>query len=77
MKSSPKTAASTVQRVTYNEYTVDEVVPHVRSPDEPLFYRKQSKVMTLEEGHDGQDTVVYTRSRSTAIDPRRMNRACE
>ncbi len=24
-----------------------------------LFYRKQSKVMTLEEGHDGQDTVVY------------------
>ena len=49
-----------MQRVTYNEYTVDEVVPtEIEEIPTSLFYRKQSKVMTLEEGHDGQDTVVY------------------
>lgn len=56
----PEGSGITVQRVTYNEYTVDEVVPtEIEEIPTSLFYRKQSKVMTLEEGHDGQDTVVY------------------
>ena len=56
----PEGSGITVQRVTYNEYTVDEVVPtEIEEIPTSLFYRKQSKVMTLEEGHDGQDAVVY------------------
>ena len=61
MKSSPRGSGITVQRVTYNEYTVDEVVPTEieGGSRRACSHRKQSKVMTLEEGHDGQDTVVY------------------
>ena len=60
-----------MQRVTYNEYTVDEVVPtEIEEIPTSLFYRKQSKVMTLEEGHDGQDTVVLPRE----VDRRRVGR---
>ena len=56
----PEGGSITLQRVSYVEYTQDEVIPAaVEDIPTSLFYRKQSKVMTLEEGHDGQDTVVY------------------
>ena len=56
----PEGSGITVQRVTYAEYTVDEVVPtEIEEIPTSLFYRKQSKVLTLQEGHDGQDTVIY------------------
>ena len=56
----PEGSGITVQRVTYNEYTVDEVVPtEIEEIPTSLFYRKQNKVVTLQEGHDGQDTVIY------------------
>lgn len=56
----PEGSGITVQRVTYAEYTMDELVPTaVEEIPTSLFYRKQDKVMTLQEGHDGQDTVIY------------------
>lgn len=56
----PEGSGITVQRVTYAEYTVDEVVPtEIEEIPTSLLYRKQSKVLTLQEGHDGQDTVIY------------------
>ena len=62
-----------MQRVTYNEYTVDEVVPtEIEEIPTSLFYRKQSKVMTLEEGHDGRTPLSTARSGSDGEWPRRM-----
>lgn len=56
----PEGGSVTLQRVSYAEYTVDEIIPTaVEEIPTSLFYRKQSKVMTLQEGHDGQDTVIY------------------
>ena len=56
----PEGSGITVQRVTYSEYTVEEIVPtEIEEIPTSLLYRKQSQVVTLEEGHDGQDTVVY------------------
>ena len=48
------------------EYTQDEVIPAaVEDIPTSLFYRKQDKTMTLQEGVDGLDTVTY---RETWID---------
>ena len=47
-------------------YTQDEVIPAaVEDIPTSLFYRKQDKTMTLQEGVDGLDTVTY---RETWID---------
>ena len=62
----PEGGTVTLQRVSYVEYTQDEVVPsEVESIPTSLFYRKQDKTMTLQEGSDGLDTVTY---RETWID---------
>ena len=56
----PEGGSVTLQRVSYTEYTQDEVTPSVvESIPTSLFYRKQDNIMTLQEGQDGQDTVVY------------------
>lgn len=56
----PEGSSVTLQRVSYAEYTVDEIIPTaVEEIPTSLFYRKQSEVMTLQEGHDGRDTVIY------------------
>ena len=58
----PEGSGITVQRVTYNEYTVDEVVPtEIEEIPTSLFYRKQ-----------GRTPLSTARSGSTASGPRRM-----
>lgn len=62
----PEGGSITLQRVSYVEYTQDEVIPAaVEDIPTSLFYRKQDKAMTLQEGVDGLDTVTY---RETWID---------
>ena len=62
----PEGGSITLQRVSYVEYTQDEVIPAaVEDIPTSLFYRKQDKTMTLQEGVDGLDTVTY---RETWID---------
>ena len=62
----PEGSSVTLQRVSYVEYTQDEVIPAaVEDIPTSLFYRKQDKTMTLQEGVDGLDTVTY---RETWID---------
>lgn len=50
----------TVHRVTYDTYTVEEVVPtEVVYEYTSLFYRQQSYEQVMQEGSDGLDQVTY------------------
>ena len=56
----------TLQRVSYVDYSQNIVVPtEIEEVPTSLFYKKQSKTVTMQEGSDGLDTVYY---RETWID---------
>ena len=56
----PEGTALTLQRVEYQEYTEDVVIPaEVEEIPSSLFYRSQDDVLTLQEGSDGLDTVTW------------------
>ena len=50
----------TIQRVRYEEYTQDEVIPtETQYVETSLFYRKQSKEQLIQQGSDGLCSVSY------------------
>ena len=50
----------TIQRVRYEEYTQDEVIPtETQYVETSLFYRKQSKEQLIRQGSDGLCSVSY------------------
>ncbi len=56
----------TIQRVRYEEYTQDEVIPtETQYVETSLFYRKQSKEQLIQQGSDGLCSVSY---RETYVD---------
>ena len=56
----------TIQRVRYEEYTQDEVIPtETQYVETSLFYRKQSKEQLIRQGSDGLCSVSY---RETYVD---------
>lgn len=56
----------TIQRVSYQEYTQEEVIPAATEYDyTSLYYRSQDEVTTERQGSDGMDRVTY---RETYID---------
>lgn len=56
----------TIQRVYYEEFTQDEVVPtETQYVETSLFYRKQSKEQLIQQGSDGLCHVTY---RNTYVD---------
>lgn len=56
----------TIQRVRYEEYTQDEVIPtETQYVETSLFYRKQSKEQLVQQGSDGLCSVSY---RETYVD---------
>lgn len=56
----------TLQRVEYNEYTEDVVVPaELQQIPSSLFYRSPEDTLVLQEGSDGLDTVTW---RETYLD---------
>ena len=62
----PEGESVTLQRVSYVEYTEEEIIPsEVEEIPTSLYYRKQNKVQTLQQGTDGLDTVTY---RETWVD---------
>lgn len=62
----PEGGSVTLQRVSYVDYSQNVVVPtEIEEVPTSLFYKKQSKTVTMQEGSDGLDTVYY---RETWID---------
>ena len=62
----PEGGSVTLQRVSYVDYSQNIVVPtEIEEVPTSLFYKKQSKTVTMQEGSDGLDTVYY---RETWID---------
>lgn len=62
----PEGGSVTLQRVSYVDYSQNVVVPtEIEKVPTSLFYKKQSKTVTMQEGSDGLDTVYY---RETWID---------
>ena len=62
----PEGGSVTLQRVSYVDYSQKVVVPtEIEEVPTSLFYKKQSKTVTMQEGSDGLDTVYY---RETWID---------
>lgn len=62
----PEGGSVTLQRVSYVDYSQNAVVPtEIEEVPTSLFYKKQSKTVTMQEGSDGLDTVYY---RETWID---------
>ena len=62
----PEGGSVTLQRVSYVDYSENVVVPsEVEEIPTSLFYRKQDKVMAIQDGSDGLDTVYY---RETWVD---------
>lgn len=62
----PEGGSVTLQRVSYVDYSQNVVVPtEIEEVPTSLFYKKQSKTATMQEGSDGLDTVYY---RETWID---------
>ena len=62
----PEGGSVTLQRVSYVDYSQNVVVPtEIEEVPTSLFYKKQSKTVTVQEGSDGLDTVYY---RETWID---------
>lgn len=56
----------TLQRIEYNEYTEDVVIPAERQEiPTSLYYRDHDETMLLQEGSDGLDTVTW---RETYVD---------
>ena len=66
----PEGGSVTLQRVSYVDFSENEVIPsEVESIPTSLFYRKQDKVMAIQDGSDGLDTVYY---RETWVDGERV-----
>lgn len=62
----PEGGSVTLQRVSYVDYSQNVVMPtEIEEVPTSLFYKKQSKTVTMQEGSDGLDTVYY---RETWID---------
>lgn len=62
----PEGGSVTLQRVSHVDYSQNVVVPtEIEEVPTSLFYKKQSKTVTMQEGSDGLDTVYY---RETWID---------
>ncbi len=56
----PEGGSVTLQRVSYVDYSQNIVVPtEIEEVPTSLFYKKQSKTVTMQEGSDGLDTVYY------------------
>lgn len=56
----PEGGSLTLQRVEYQDYTEELVVPAERQEiPSSLFYRNQDDTLTLQEGSDGLDTVTW------------------
>ena len=62
----PEGEALTLQRVSYVDYTQNEVVPtELEEIPSSLFYRRPENTVTVQQGSDGLDTVSY---RETWVD---------
>ena len=62
----PEGEALTLQRVSYVDYTQNEVIPtELEEIPSSLFYRRPENTVTVQQGSDGLDTVSY---RETWVD---------
>ena len=62
----PEGETLTLQRVSYVDYTQNEVIPtELEEIPSSLFYRQPENTVTLQQGSDGLDTVSY---RETWVD---------
>lgn len=62
----PEGEALTLQRVSYVDYTQNEVIPtELEEIPSSLFYRQPENTVTVQQGSDGLDTVSY---RETWVD---------
>lgn len=62
----PEGETLTLQRVSYVDYTQNEVIPtELEEIPSSLFYRQPENTVTVQQGSDGLDTVSY---RETWVD---------